>query len=379
MKQAGRGDASIFQRNSRKTILVLFLAAAWILDFGAAQILFTIGERYRQRQASYRTRSPIYHHELKPNMTVPEVFWGPTEFTAVTNSLGFRDREVRTVPPSSDRYRVLFMGDSFTEAVGVDYDESFVGLVGERLKSDGVEVLNGAAVSYSPAIYFRKTKELLENRGLRFDQMVVFMDISDTEDEVSYDFDQAGNVVRTDQGGTAARPIDWRKLAKENSMLLQGASIAREWLRPPLPAPWPPEDTRCTWTFDAAAFESFGRRGLERGAANMDRLLALLRAHQIPLSLVVYPWPCQMRVGDLNSRQVEFWGDWASRNDVRFLSLFSDFIPESAEARATIYRHEFVRGDVHWTKEGHKRVADRFLESGLLVIPDASKKTPSPH
>jgi hypothetical protein len=42
-----------------------------------------------------------------------------------TDSLGFKDASRRAVP---DRRRILFIGDSFTEGVGLPYEQTFVGL-----------------------------------------------------------------------------------------------------------------------------------------------------------------------------------------------------------------------------------------------------------
>jgi len=48
------------------------------------------------------------------------------------------------------------------------------------------EILNAAAVSYSPRIYYLKTKYLIEEKGLVFDELYVFIDISDIQNEIVY-------------------------------------------------------------------------------------------------------------------------------------------------------------------------------------------------
>ena len=75
-----------------------------------------------------------------------------------TNSLGFRDRTVREIPLASKQKRILLIGDSFIEGMGVPYENSVAGILGESLKADATEVLNAAAVSYSPKLYFLKTR-----------------------------------------------------------------------------------------------------------------------------------------------------------------------------------------------------------------------------
>ena len=54
---------------------------------------------------------------------------------------------------------------------------------GACLEDDGVEVFNAGVVSYQPAIYWRKIRHLLQTVKFRFDEAVVFIDISDIFEE----------------------------------------------------------------------------------------------------------------------------------------------------------------------------------------------------
>jgi hypothetical protein len=87
------------------------------------------------------------------------------------------------VPLASPGRRVVLMGHSFTEGLH-RFEDTFAGVLYEagQRRSDKIEFLNAGVGSYSPVIYYRKTKALLD-RGLQFDQMVVFSDISDVWDE----------------------------------------------------------------------------------------------------------------------------------------------------------------------------------------------------
>ena len=78
-----------------------------------------------------------------------------------------------------------------------------MGIISEEFSKKGIEVLNAAVASYSPSIYFRKTKYLIEDIGLDFDEVIVFTDVSDVQDEAYYyDFDEYGNVITTARAPT---------------------------------------------------------------------------------------------------------------------------------------------------------------------------------
>ena len=109
---------------------------------------------------------------------------GPAAQKLYTNSLGFKDGKIRDVPAAGDTKRILLIGDSFTEGVGLEFEQTFAGmlyLAGQK-RAEKIEFLNAGVISYSPAIYYKKIKYLLD-AGLKFDEVVVFSDLSDVQDE----------------------------------------------------------------------------------------------------------------------------------------------------------------------------------------------------
>jgi hypothetical protein len=359
---------SVFERHPRLTVAVLVLLCVLGTDFGFTRV-------YRRLHpppppgmgTALRTPSDLYHHDLRPRVSVEDEVWGPRRSPYRTNSLGFRDRAVRDVPLRSNRPRVLFIGDSFTEGVGVTYEASFVGLVDAALASRGVEVLNAGVISYCPILYVRKVKHLLEDVGLEFDALVVHIDIGDIQDEVTYKLDPEGNVrprparrvqeLGADQqhGGRGFfRFPRLKRFLDRNSLLGSRAYVAIERL-------FPMEGNRAgLWTVDDRFFEAYGREGLETAREDMDRLRDVLRAHGIPLTVAVYPWPDQVLHHDRDSRQASFWRRWAADNGAGFIDYFPRFIG-NAPARDVLDRY-FIPGDVHWNEAGHRVIADGFLE-----------------
>lgn len=276
------------------------------------------------------------------------------------------------------------MGDSFTEGVGIDYSMTFVGRIAEALSADGIEVLNGGVSSYSPIIYWKKTQHLIEEVGLGFDEMVVFLDISDPQDEARFYYldDKDHVALRKDHPVTTAkgaaglervvrnptgRVPAWVAAAlRDNTIviyaLMRGArAIAR------------PRDggsadalnlTRAIWTTDDRVFEAYGRLGLERMQLHMDKLADLLRDRNIGLTIAVYPWPDQVLSGDLESRHVAFWREWCEARQLRFMNYFPLFVTGTSESeRRQVAESYFIPGDVHFNSRGHELVAQAFLST----------------
>ena len=102
--------------------------------------------------------------------------------------------------------------------IGLSYEDTFVGLIDSRLSKNNIEVLNAGRVSYSPIIYWRKIKFLIEDLGLDIDELVVFLDISDVRDEATgYQLSENMNVI---SGNASYEPsttknIDYNYLLKK--------------------------------------------------------------------------------------------------------------------------------------------------------------------
>ena len=334
----------------------LYLASFLALDLAAGRWLLRPAEGPRRHAVPH----PVYHHDLAPGVVDSPDQWGPLPFRVTTNSLGFRDVAPRQIPIRSEGERTLLVGDSFVFGVGYDYPLTFAALFTAAMAEAGVEVLNAAVVSYSPIIHVRKLERLLLDVGLEVDEVVVFLDISDTKnDALDYELDEQGRVVFSEdqRWGSVLRralPFSSELWTRAGAALGFGRQQAAGW------------STRGTdagmWTVDDALYEAWGRRGLEAMASRMDRILALLRSRGVRLTVVVYPWPDQILAGDRESRQVAFWRSWCEERSVPFLDLFPDFIAGQPAENQSVVERYFIPGDVHFNRAGNRYFAELLIE-----------------
>ena len=345
-----------------------------VISFGLlADLLF--GWLFIPRDNLFRCPHPVYHHGLLPNredMTA----WGDRRVEMITNSLGFRDSAPRQISPKPSGRRLLILGDSFTEGVGVRYQQTFSGLLAEALEPRGVEVLNGAVVSYSPKLYYLKARHLIQEVGLEFDQLAVFIDISDIQNEISYEpfepaefstmgqltfglkqfgrrrsflYHSISRLVRTDVSAHAPTDQD-----HELFPCLHGMDIAT--MADPLF-----QEAASMWTIKQAVFGKYGRRGLDLALENMGELAELCRASNIELTVVVYPWPQQIQHRLLENLQVTEWRAFAEQRGAKFVDLFPRFIDQ--RPHSVVCSKYFLKGDVHWNEAGHQLVADALASA----------------
>ena len=362
---------NLFERNPRKTLVIT--AAFFILLLDAlAGALFNPPD-----DNSFRCTSPYYHHDFLPNQNA-ETQWGTQRYRVFTNSLGFRDGTVRDVPLASKQKRMLLLGDSFIEGMGVPYESSVAGILGASLQADGTEVLNAAALSYSPKLYFLKTRYLIEQKHLTFNEMYVFIDISDPHDEIIYKYWEPGSVSAFASGLRALNKFSQRhsflygywaarrrlndEKAINNVFPAEGSADARFWLQDlkEYMRRAEPEKDRFLWPNKQSALEEWGKEGLSLCAQYMTEIRKLCTQHGIRLTIVVYPTPYQLTSGNLSGIPVTFWRTFAEEQHIGFLNLFPAFI--GSEPPETVYAKYFIKGDIHWNEAGNRHVAEAVLQ-----------------
>lgn len=397
---------SIFERNPKKTIGVTIILVLLIMDFSLTQIYLKIMEN--KERVGLGISHPNYHHDFIKNGHSSES-GRLGNYEIYTNSLGFKDKSNRKITRDTDKRRILFMGDSFTEGILLDYQNTFVGQIDSAVTDKNIEILNAGRVSYSPIIYWRKIKYLLEETKLYFDELVVFIDIADIDDEASYyDLSDDGNVIfQSDYtSDSKLEPRDYgvswlisnqnieniRIFLRKNFIILSGGinllhdilfedtlKILNENKLNDIKSEnvdtlenirskntWDKvlTDRRANWTIDDKLYQEYGVIGKKRMINYMDKLVKLTEENNIILTVVIYPWPSQIWYEDLNSIHVQIWQDWCANNNVRFINLFPSFIEvnKSKEQKLEIISKYFTPYDLHLNKEGNKLIADEFLK-----------------
>jgi lysophospholipase L1-like esterase len=174
-----------------------------------------IHANYPERNGSHRYYSPYiyynptWYHLYNPNTTVTD---RKTEFTheRSINSIGLAEGEI-PVAKAANEYRVIALGDSFTEGIGARYDETWV-KVFERVTSrtsDGraVHALNAGISSSDPLFEYVLLRDRLA--AYRPDLIIAAVNNSDVTDVITrggMERFRPDGTVRVD-GGPAWEPL----------------------------------------------------------------------------------------------------------------------------------------------------------------------------
>lgn len=354
--------------------LLLALVAAFGLDFGVRQLYLKFWKKSFLDVHPLRQADDKFHHGIKPNSEGVDTY-GPYSAKYFSNSLGLRDEKIREVPLQANHPRILFIGDSFTEGGPIPWERTFVGRVAQGLKSQGIEVLNAGVASYCPTTERVKLRQLLREQGLEVSRVVLCLDISDLKDEFYYEEGADGRVSQVPYGPFAdqaekLRRIDelcgWLEAKIENNFVLLGAlvrNVRLQWRKHASPSGVTEYDAIPDWAYNWPDYQGphsdLVEKGLAKTKAEMTRLAQELKSARVPLTLVVYPWPQQVRAGTKPSRAETEWAAWANANGAQFISLFPLFV-NSTPAEEILLRY-YWKNDAHWNEEGHRLVAEALL------------------
>ncbi len=322
-------------------------------------------------------RDPLRALSLQPYCSCTRA-WGRERYQLNVNSMGFRDETVREVPLTDPRPRILMLGDSFTESMG-PWDQSFVGRIAKRFPQ--YEILNGGVGGYSPSNYLNTARIALD-KGLQFDEAIVFIDISDVQDEAAllHDIDDSGAVA------LARNQYHYQTWYSDLRNFISKYLVLTNYL-------WELGERtlvrfgfyhldhgfngnvfdleRSGWTYrkvveDKPFEEGFAPLGVEAGIAKekmkMDLLWQDLARRNIPISVVVYPWPATLIYDSVDSREVHIWRDWCEGKCKRFITAFPEFFAVKEQCPKTTpgcwYLKDYFFGDIHLSAAGNKIVAD---------------------
>ena len=341
-----------------------------ILFFGS-DFVYTNYFRVANQETIYRIQHDIYHHSLLPSFDGIGK-WGEISYRVCTDGNGFKS-DCENIFTSQTSFDVAFIGDSFTEAIGMTYEDSFVGMFADTYPS--INIANLGVLSYSPTIYRTKLQYLIE-KGYRFNHVIVFIDISDINDESVYYRDSSGHILRHAIHLQSLNRIKFYIVSNFSLSTYAFKSIKRLLVSETAPSTIKKLSTlkRSEWTYNSFS-NAYGKLGvtgsIEKAVHEMTLLYELLDRIGVKLSVGVYPWPAQIiemaRNNTNKNLQVDLWRDFCVNKCKNFINLFPRYYDEIKNSSVEdVYRAYFIKGDLHYNREGNRLIYEALLELNLI-------------
>jgi uncharacterized protein YneF (UPF0154 family) len=369
-------------------IILISLFLFLIIDFFFGKILIDKyidqikdNPYYLKKQ---RVRHSFYHHTLAPQIDYRKTGWGPTTYRLCTNIHGFKSK-CGTL--GGDHYDIGFIGDSFTEGLGVRHEDTFVGIIEDKKK---LIIANMGVSSYSPKIYLSKIHHFI-GRGMKFKHIVVFMDVSDLiDDSNSYIFKNDLKVRDKKIGKRIENTLKiWFpmfdyltfNLTNNNRYRTTDSIFTRiniytdikQTNDKKLKEIYSKMNLRSAWTYSKTnqikGYDLPIDVAINEQIKTMNQLYELLKKNNIKLSIVVYPWPQTILYDKRENLMKTTWENFCKDKCANFINTFPLFMNDDDDdddeksKKNLIIKKYYQLGDIHFNPEGHKLIADYFIKN----------------
>ena len=361
---------NLIKISSKIFFIILFIFLLFDFLFG----VYILEKFYWQDKEDFRVENDIYHHTIKKNYN-GDAYFGGQKYKFCSDGSGFKS-SCKNSGKIIKKFDIAIIGDSFTEGLGLRYDDTFVGIIANKLKEK--KIANLAVSGYSPSIYYIKIKHLLE-MNYSFKEVIIYIDINDIFNEaVSYQIvnEKVKSIDKKKEkvdylDNDVEKKFSLKKIIKkkfrftyENLHLLkmylyrlQGKKIFS----------YVTDLNMAAWTYknNLQGYGDLGVDGaIEKAKENITNLMDILDEKNIQYSIGVYPYPQTLFHDNVNSLQVKMWKQLCQKRCKNFYNNFPYFFKESSKIGPieTYYKYYIYR-DVHFNSNGHKVIAENFLQN----------------
>lgn len=339
---------------------------------------------------AHRIKSFYYHHDLRPMASFYD-HWGYERYRIFTNNLGFKDSSNREVKFKNKN--ILFIGDSFTEGVGIRYQDTYVGLIEKNLKKkyNDIEVLNAGVQSYSTSIYLSKIYHLVHRKKLPITDIVVMVSGGDIFDDYYKYLDLSDDYILNHVDQKNIYLIKVINFIKSNTLTYQ--LITR--ITPPKVIPgliksiFSKKDSIIDYSqkeknlfsisnneidqmkfldhkdyaylYSNMEFDKWGKKAIDKSMSNLKQIIKITDEKNINLN-IFYLYEPVLLLRKPNQIQFDylinsFKGLEKENVNVNFINNIYKEYKNSYEA----YKNLFFIKDIHWNKRGNAKVAKEIL------------------
>ena len=343
---------------------------------------------------NHGTVHPNFHHTFLPNIN-KILYFAEQEYTFCTDSHGFRT-SCNDNKKKNKNFDIIFIGDSVTEGVGLDFEDTIVGLIENKFKNK--KIGNMAASSYSTMIYNNKLQYFIKN-DYSFNEVFVLIDPSDIQDD-SEVYKISGETViskerKVDRYNIYIDKIKYisknimpmtyeillqikKKITnKENNLGNKGRNVSKENILNNLVKLRNSNEKkkydeefkyidlrRLAWSYDKSI--SYGNLQIEESINisinQMQKLYNFLDSKDISLSVVVYPLPPQLAFDKEKSFQVQIWEEFCKFKCKYFINTFPFFFDKlNKSSFREVNKKYYIQNDIHFNKLGNKAIADLII------------------
>ena len=375
---------------------IYFIVFFILIDFIFSQLFllsFLEKDLIKANKESYENRifNKDYNYTFKKLVKFKSHYDGNI-YNIATNDLGFRDSQ--KIPINRKKTFSIVIGDSFIEGVGLEYSDTIVGMLNEKLEDNKFKFLNAGVASYSSYIYLKKIQNIINsNSDLKIKDVIVFLDKSDVYDDENFinrpeifqnskgkfinqrkdDFYKdlkslslwrfytkqtiSGKIIKmtTDQLENFASNLSKRySISKKlNKSFFKVSNLEIQAIKSINNKPFVRD-----W-YEDSLWNKKTKKNINFSIENLSILKKFLENKNINLIVVLYPWSFEIDNKKIRDRYLNFILPLLKNNKIQTIIIYDEFLSDN------IYESigkNFLYNDIHYNAEGNKIIVNSLIK-----------------
>ncbi len=268
---------------------------------------------------------------------------------------------------------IVFLGDSFTYGYGVDYEDSFPGIIENKIQN--YEIYNLAVPGYGIQKYHYQLKEFLKRN--KASKIFLVLDMTDISDAAF----RWNKIDKLDTPVLKSKHIiknisDWKKFRNSN---FKGTRLLiynlRNFLRflklKIISTNMGAKDGALSSEIANFTYQKLENNkklndlnfsnSLEIINNNFNKISYLAKKHKIDLYLIIFPWPETLIYGQSEFNWEEFGDNLCLKNKCKELINFFDDFNDIKESNKNWKNLIYIDDDVHFKKFGNEIIASKII------------------
>ena len=365
-----------FILGSLKIFIVSFFFILF-LDFLIGERVLNLIDPYLKETEFYDKRSrishPVFHHTFRGNINFKSAGFNQS-LRICANEHGFKSScEYK----KKNTFEFGLIGDSFTEGIGLNYEDTFSGVFEKKSNFD---VANLGVSSYSSKIYLSKLNHYL-NKGIRFNHIIIFLDISDYYDDAYYNLDlESLRIIHTKREKFKIKlrknfPFTnyyfyvikkLRNSSQDNKEIsIKEKILSKDQVNIKKLLNSESVNKKTSWIYaNKNDFKMNNKNFLlihSEMKLYLNQINELLKKNDTKFSLAIYPWPHNLQTSKNTSFYRNEWKEFCVSKCEFFFDFFEEFEKKLKNDNFNkVYKKYYFSGDVHFNKEGNKIIADKL-------------------
>ena len=361
----------VFDPMKKKLPLILINAIVFISLFIIFDMLLSNFYIKSHKKICFDIEENFY--KLKKNCeTIQQFYYTLPSVKVLTNKFGHRtNKNIKNT-----KKKIFFFGDSFTYGVGVNYDDSFVGIVDNKVKD--YEMFNFAVPSYSPSLYLYQLNEML-NQEIIPDKIFIVLDLSDVHDE-SFRWMGSSNYKPILKSGKYKKEqTGLKKFINKNFQVSRifaafvnrtNRNLKYKIITTVMKSKYIIDSTIQT-NFTYVKPENLNNKWLKPGKFKeglntiddkLHQISDLVKNYNIDKYILIYPWPETLEYGQENFNWENFARDIAKKYDFILINMFPSLNKIKKNNRDWYNKLYFIK-DAHFNKRGHKIIGNYIVDN----------------